>query len=235
MKLLAIIPAYNEAGTIGDVIRSIKKHQPSVDILVVNDGSADHTSEAARLAGAASVLELPFNLGIGGAVQAGYRYACKKNYDLAVQIDADGQHDPAELERILSPIREGAADCCIGSRFLEKRGYRSTLFRRFGIRYFAWMIRSTMKSRLTDPTSGFRAVGREGIQVFAGYYPDDYPEVEAIALLLRKGLTVSEVPVMMHCRQGGSSSITPAKSLYYMAKVSLAVVMTRLRGAEKTG
>ncbi|MNC14003.1 Undecaprenyl-phosphate mannosyltransferase [compost metagenome] len=184
MKLLAIIPAYNEAGTIGDVIWRIKKHQPSMDILVVNDGSADKTSEAARQTGAASVLELPFNLGIGGAVQAGYQYACKKNYDLAVQKDADGQHDPAELERILSPVMEGTADCCIGSRFLEKRGYRSTLFRRFGIRYFAWMIRSTMRSRLTDPTSGFRAVGRKGIRVFAGYYPDDYPEVEAVWLLL---------------------------------------------------
>lgn len=235
MKLLAIIPAYNEAATIGDVIRRIKKHQPSMDILVVNDGSTDETGAAARRTGEALVLELPFNLGIGGAVQAGYRYAWKKQYDLAVQIDADGQHDPAELEHILSPVKEGAADCCIGSRFLEKRGYRSTAARRFGIRYFAWMLRSTMRSRLTDPTSGFRAVGREGIRVFAGYYPDDYPEVEAIALLLRKGLTIAEAPVMMHSRQGGSSSITPAKSFYYMVKVSLAVVMTRLRGAEKTG
>ncbi|MDF2938837.1 MAG: glycosyltransferase family 2 protein [Paenibacillaceae bacterium] len=119
MRLLAIIPAYNEAGTIGDVILRIKHHHPSMDILVVNDGSTDSTSEAARLTGAVSVLELPFNLGIGGAVQAGYRYAWKKKYDLAVQIDADGQHDPAELERILSPVMSGEADCCIGSRFLE--------------------------------------------------------------------------------------------------------------------
>lgn len=235
MKLLAIIPAYNEAGTIRDVIHRIKKHQPTMDILVVNDGSTDGTGEAARQAGAAGVLELPFNLGIGGAVQAGYRYAYKKKYDLAVQIDADGQHDPAELEKIISPVREGRVDCCIGTRFLEKQGYRSTLLRRFGICYFAWMIRSTMHSRLTDPTSGFRAVGRRGIRLFAGYYPDDYPEVEAIVLLLRKGLSVAEVPVTMHCRQAGNSSITPVRSMYYMVKVSLAVIMTRLRGAEKTG
>lgn len=235
MKLLAIIPAYNEAGAIGGVIAGVRRHQPGMDILVVNDGSSDGTSQAAHQAGATCVIGLPFNLGIGGAVQAGYRYAWKHGYGLAVQIDADGQHDPAELDKIIAPVREGITDCCIGTRFLEKRGYRSTLFRRWGIRYFAWMIRSTTHRRVTDPTSGFRAVGREGIRLFAGCYPDDYPEVEAIMLLLKNGLRVSEVPVTMHSRQAGKSSITPVRSIYYMLKVSLAVVMTRLREAEKSG
>lgn len=231
MKVLAIIPAYNEAQSIAAVIRGIRSSRPDIDILVVNDGSTDGTGEAARSEGLAAVIDLPANLGIGGAVQTGYMYAWRQGYDIAVQIDGDGQHDPLQLGRLLEPLTEGRADCCIGSRFLGEEGYRSTPVRRLGIRYFAWMILSMTRHLLTDPTSGFRAVGRRGIEIFAGYYPDDYPEVEAIMLLLRKGLRLEEIPVAMRSRQGGVTSITPRRSLYYMAKVSLAVIMTRLRGA----
>lgn len=235
MKALAIIPAYNEAESIADVIHDIKRHQPHMDIVVINDGSADATGAAARSTGQAHVIELPVNLGIGGAVQTGYLYARRKQYDIAVQIDGDGQHDARELEKLIAPIRDGLSDCCIGTRFKDKEGcgYRSTAFRRAGIRFFAWMILSMTRHRLTDPTSGFRAVGKEGIRIFADYYPDDYPEVEAIVLLLRKGLRLTEIPVAMRSRSAGCSSIKPIHSLYYMVKVSLAVIMTRLREAER--
>lgn len=233
MKKIAIIPAYNEAERIAEVIAGIKKHQPLMDIVVINDGSTDATSAKARSGGLAHVIDLPVNLGIGGAVQTGYLYAYRHGYDIAVQIDGDGQHDPAELAKIISPVEQGAADCCIGTRFIENNGFRSTAIRRVGIHYFTWMIRSTTRQKLTDPTSGFRAVGRAGIRSFAAYYPDDYPEVEAIVVLLRQGLRVIETPVMMHSRTTGRSSITPWRSMYYMVKVSLAVIMARLREAEK--
>jgi len=233
MRTLAIIPAYNEAGSIAKVIQAIKQHQPDMDIVVVNDGSTDDTSLAASRTGLARIIDLPVNLGIGGAVQTGYLYADRQGYDIAVQIDGDGQHDPAELPKILEPVRQGAAECCIGSRFVEHKGYRSTRARRAGIQFFSWMIRGMTGRRMTDPTSGFRAVGKNGIRLFASYYPDDYPEVEAIVLLLRQGYKVMETPVKMKERAAGQSSITPVKSLYYMVKVSLAVVMTRLREGGK--
>lgn len=234
MRTLAIIPAYNEAGSIAKVIRAIKRHQPDMDIVVINDGSSDDTAAIAAETGMAQVIDLPVNLGIGGAVQTGYLYAFRNGYDIAVQIDGDGQHDPAELDSILEPVRQGMAECCIGSRFVIRQGYRSTAARRAGIHFFAMMIRGMTGRRMTDPTSGFRAVGRNGIRLFAGYYPDDYPEVEAIVLLLRKGYRVLEKPVRMRERASGHSSITPIKSVYYMVKVSLAVVMTRLREGGKT-
>lgn len=233
MKTLAIIPAYNEAESIGKVIQSVKQHEPSMDILVINDGSTDGTGEAARKTGQAHVIDLPVNLGIGGAVQTGYLYAERHGYDAAVQIDGDGQHDPAELHKILQPVLEGRCECCIGSRFAGTDGYTSTAARRAGILFFSWMIRMMTGRRFTDPTSGFRAVGKVGIRIFADYYPDDYPEVEAIVLLLRRGCRVEEAPVRMRRREAGHSSITPVKSFYYMLKVSLAVVMTRLREGEK--
>lgn len=233
MKLLAIIPAYNEAGSIAEVIRSIKDHLPDMDIVVINDGSLDNTGIRARETGLAHVIDLPVNLGIGGAVQTGYLYADRHGYDIAVQIDGDGQHDPAELHKVLEPIRTGSTDCCIGSRFVEHNGFRSTAVRRAGIHFFSWMIHWMTGKKLTDPTSGFRAVGKRGIHLFAHYYPDDYPEVEAIVLLLRSGCRVSEIPVRMFSRSAGRSSITPLRSVYYMLKVSLAVVMARLREAEK--
>jgi glycosyltransferase involved in cell wall biosynthesis len=229
MKTVVIIPAYNEENSIRQVIASIKHIVPEADIVVINDGSLDRTGEIARGTGHATVIDLPVNLGIGGALQTGYLYAHRIGYGLAVQMDADGQHDPAELHKIIQPILEGAADCCIGSRFLEKTEYRSGISRRLGIWFFSWMIHWMIGKTFTDPTSGFRAVNREVIAEFAEYYPEDYPEVEAIVLLDRQSFRVSEVSVLMHARQAGQSSITPIKSLYYMIKVSLAVLITRIR------
>jgi glycosyltransferase involved in cell wall biosynthesis len=229
MKTVVIIPAYNEENSIRQVIASIKHIVPEADIVVINDGSLDRTGEIARGTGHATVIDLPVNLGIGGAMQTGYLYAHRNGYGLAVQMDADGQHDPAELHKIIQPILEGAADCCIGSRFLEKTEYRSGISRRLGIWFFSWMIHWMIGKTFTDPTSGFRAVNREVIAEFAEYYPEDYTEVEAIVLLDRQSFRVSEVSVLMHARQAGQSSITPIKSLYYMIKVSLAVLITRIR------
>lgn len=229
MKALVIIPAYNEEKSIGQVIQSIKRWHPDIDIVVVNDGSNDDTARVARETGLAHVLELPVNLGIGGAVQTGYLFAYRNNYDIAVQIDADGQHDPADLEKIIQVVESGEAECCVGSRFVEKTEYKPSFLRGFGINFFSNMIRMTVGKRITDPTSGFRAVNRQVIEVFANYYPDDYPEVEAIVLLERMGFRVKEASVVMHSRAAGRSSITPLKSMYYMIKVSLAVIMTRIR------
>jgi len=229
MKLLVIIPAYNEAASIAAVIADVRAALPEADIAVVNDGSADATAAVARAAGPDAVIDLPVNLGIGGAVQTGYLYAARGGYELAVQIDADGQHDPRELAHILQPLCEGRADCCIGSRFLQRTGYRAPWNRRLGIWFFTWMIRWMTGKRFTDPTSGFRAVNRPIIELFARDYPEDYPEVEAIMLLERRGLRVCEASVVMRGRQAGRSSITPLKSLYYMLKVTLALCITRFR------
>jgi hypothetical protein len=165
------------------------------------------------------------NLGIGGAVQAGYLWAWERGYDVAVQIDGDGQHDPAYLAALLAPIREGKASVVIGSRFLQEGGYRSTRIRRAGIRYLSAFLRVRCGARVTDPTSGFRAADRRAIELFARYYPSDYPEPEAIALARRAGLAVAEVPVRMSEREHGASSITAARTLYYFVKVSLALVL----------
>lgn len=231
MRTLVIIPAYNEEKSIGHVIRSIKSCHPELDIVVINDGSVDRTSEVARATGFARVIDLPVNVGIGGAVQTGYLLAAREGYDIAIQIDADGQHNPADVGKIVKQIARGEADCCVGSRFLAQTGYRSSVSRRLGIRFFSWLLHLLVGQKITDPTSGFRAVNRSVIREFAHYYPDDYPEVEAVAYLRRKGYRVAEAAVVMHSRAAGKSSITPWKSLYYMLKVSLAVIMTRMRNA----
>lgn len=229
MKKLAIIPAYNEEKSIAHVVAAIQCAQPEMDIVIINDGSKDQTSRVARMTQQATVIDLPVNLGIGGAMQTGYLYALRHGYDIAVQIDADGQHDPGALSHILRPIEEGQVDCCIGSRFLAKTSYRSAWNRRIGILFFTWMIGWMTGKTFTDPTSGFRAVNRPIIEFFAEEYPEDYPEVEAIVMLERKRFRVKEVSVLMHARKAGRSSITPAKSLYYMLKVSLAVCISRIR------
>ncbi|MEO3945586.1 glycosyltransferase family 2 protein [Gorillibacterium sp. CAU 1737] len=229
MRSLVIIPAYNEENSIKAVIHSVKKWHPEVDIVVVNDGSKDDTSRVAKATGLAHVVDLPVNLGIGGAVQTGYLFAFRNGYDIAIQIDADGQHDPADLEKVIGVVARGEAACCVGSRFVEETDYTPSLFRGIGITFFSRMIKWTVGKRITDPTSGFRAVNREVIEVFANYYPDDYPEVEAVVLLERMGYSVKEASVQMHVRAAGKSSITPFKSMYYMIKVSLAVIMTRIR------
>ena len=227
---LAIVPAYNEESTVQAVVESIKQHAPQFDVLVVDDGSTDATTEKARAAGA-SVARLPFNLGIGGAVQTGYRYAMANNYDYAVQIDGDGQHDPAHIARLLERIHaEPPAEMVYGTRFSdENEGFQSTSLRRFGIKLFAWTLSVVTREKVTDPTSGFRLCDRRAIALFAENYPIDYPEVEAILLMHRHQLRSAEVPVEMLERGGGTSSITFLRSGYYMLKVLLAVLIGLVR------
>lgn len=224
MRAVAIVPAYNEARSLPHVVEGLRRAAPGCDVCVVDDGSIDGTAAVAERLGAV-VLRNPVNLGIGGAVQAGYLWARDHGYDAAVQIDGDGQHDPTYLRAVLAPIAEGRADLVIGSRFLGDGEFRSTRLRRAGIRYLSWLIRARSRARLTDPTSGFRAASREAIEVFARRYPSDYPEPESIALAVSAGLRVVEVPVRMIERRHGASSIDLWRTLYYLVKVSLALLV----------
>lgn len=226
MRTLVIIPAYNEEGSIASVIEDIHRNAPSVDIIVINDGSSDHTEEIATQAGA-RVLTMPYNVGIGGGMQTGYIYAKRMGYDIAVQMDADGQHPAAELPKLIELA--GKYDLVIGSRYVEATDYRSPVLRRTGILFFSALVSLVTRQRFTDTTSGFRAAGRKVIDLYADYYPIDYPEVESIVYLKRKGCSITEVRAEMHERKAGRSSITPLKSVYYMIKVTLAVLMSALR------
>jgi glycosyltransferase involved in cell wall biosynthesis len=226
---LAIVPAYNEEATVEAVVRGILAEAPDFDVLVVDDGSTDHTIERARAAGAA-VARLPFNLGIGGTVQTGYRYALAGGYEYAIQVDGDGQHDPVEIKKLVERIHgEPKVEMVYGTRFAENVGFQSTGLRRMGIKLFALTLSLVTKQKVTDPTSGFRLCDRRAIALFAENYPIDYPEVEAILLMHRNQLRSAEVPVQMHARGGGSSSITMLKSGYYMMKVLLAVFVGLFR------
>ena len=228
VRRLAIVPAYNEAASVGAVVDEIRAADPGFEVLVVDDGSRDDTAAVARAHGA-RVVRLPFNLGIGGAVQTGYRYARERGFDVAVQVDADGQHDPRELLALLAPILHGEADLSIGSRFAGRRTYRATFLRRVGIRLFARAISRIVGQRVTDTTSGFRAANRRAIALFADDYPHDYPEVEATVMVVKERLRLVEVPVRMRERAAGRSSITAARSVYYMAKVTLALFVGLFR------
>jgi len=221
-KIIAIIPAYNEEGSLGKVVEQIHANLPQVEVLVVNDGSTDRTSENARASGG-TVLELPFNLGIGGAMQAGYQYAWRKGYDIAIQVDADGQHDPKEIAKLLRALEEKKIDVALGSRFIGDSEYKSSTMRRIGISIFSQVISMIVRQKITDPTSGFRAANRKAIQLFASNYPQDYPEPEAVVLLHQCRLKMGEVPVGMSERYSGESSITKIRSVYYMVKVLLAI------------
>ncbi len=227
MKVLVIIPAYNEEGNLPSLIRDISSKYPQYHLLVVNDCSEDRTWSLCKELGV-DVLDLPINLGIGGAVQAGYRYALYKGYDIAVQVDGDGQHDPEYIALLVDAVVNGA-DLCIGSRFLEGEGFQSTFTRRLGIKYFSWLIEFFTGRRVSDPTSGFRACNRKVIEFFAKDYPRDYPEPETVVVLNRRGFKVEEAPVRMKERREGKSSITALKSVYYMVKVSLAIVVASIR------
>jgi glycosyltransferase involved in cell wall biosynthesis len=227
-RRIAIVPAMNEEKMIGRVIEEIRAFDPGFEIVVVDDGSVDRTATIAERLGV-RVLRLPFNLGIGGAVQTGYQYARDNGFELAVQVDGDGQHDPAEIARLVGPILEGRADMVVGTRFAEGGGYRGTPLRRVGIRLFAALVSLIVRQRVTDTTSGFRAVNRKGIRLFATDYPHDYPEVEANVLISRHKLTMVEVPVCMRIRETGRSSITALRSVYYMTKVLLALFIGLFR------
>jgi glycosyltransferase involved in cell wall biosynthesis len=228
LKRIALVPALNEEVTVGRVIDEIRAFDPGFDIVVVDDGSVDRTAGVAADRGA-YVLRLPFNLGIGGAVQTGYRFAFERGYDLAVQVDGDGQHDPQQLPAILEPVLAGEADLCVGSRFAGNSPYRSSFARRLGIRIFARVVSAVVRQKVTDTTSGFRAVNRKGIALFAADYPHDYPEVEATVMCVKHKLRLREVPVEMRERGGGSSSITAVRSIYYMTKVLLAIFVGLFR------
>jgi glycosyltransferase involved in cell wall biosynthesis len=221
-RCLAIVPAFNEAGSIAEVVSEIRDFDREIHVLVVDDGSTDATSAVAEAAGA-RVLRLPINLGIGGAVQAGYLYAFERGFDLAAQVDGDGQHDASELGRLLEPILAGRADLAIGTRFAGGQSYRAPLTRRIGIALFAGLVSVRVRQRMTDTTSGFRAVNRRGIRLFAADYPHDYPEVESVVTAARGDLRVCEVPVAMRQRAAGRSSINTFRSFYYVVKVLLAL------------
>jgi glycosyltransferase involved in cell wall biosynthesis len=220
---LAVVPAYNESETIATVVRALREHAPRFDTLVIDDGSTDATAAIARSAGA-RVLRLPFNLGIGGAVQTGFVYAREHDYDYLAQVDGDGQHDSLELERLIATMEEEAVDVVCGSRFLtDDHHYPAPVSRRTGIHIFAFLLSRIVKMRVSDPTSGFRLYNRRAIELFARNYPHDYPEVEAVLILHRHRLRMCETPVRMYTRGGGVSSIGTGKSAYYMVKVLLAL------------
>ena len=229
MKKLIIIPAYNESESIENTVRDIIENAKDFDYVVINDCSKDNTREICEKNGF-NIVNLPINLGIGGAVQTGYKYALQNGYDVAVQVDGDGQHDPAFLEKMAEVLVVENQDMIIGSRFIDKAGFQSSVMRRIGIKYFMVLIKLVTGKTITDPTSGLRMINRNIIELFAENYPKDYPEPEGVVFALKRGMKVKEIPVVMRSRQGGVSSINPKKSVYYMIKVSLAIILERLRG-----
>ncbi len=231
-KTLVIIPALNEEASIAHVIELIHEHAPWADVAVINDGSVDKTAAIAEGCGAI-VLTEPYNVGIGAAVQTGFIYAARNGYQITVQNDGDGQHDPREIPRLVGDLIASGADLVVGSRYIEDRGYITPKVRRLGIVILANVISWVTRQSITDPTSGFRASSRRTIQLCARLYPHDYPEPEAIVMLHRAGLRLREIPVTMNPRYGGTSSITPIKSGVYMTKVLLAILIDVLRRAPR--
>lgn len=229
LRKLAVVPAYNEADTVAMVVDALRQRVPEYDVVVIDDGSTDETRVLAEAAGA-RVLRHPFNLGIGGAVQSGFHFAMENDYDLVVQVDGDGQHDPAEIRRLEEAIQGSDVDMVCGSRFLSKdMRYPAPVSRRTGIHIFAFLMSRFTGQRISDPTSGFRIFNRRAIALFARDYPHDYPEVEALLMLHHHRLRMREVPVRMFQRGGGVSSIGSGKSVVYMLKVLLAIFVGMLR------
>lgn len=226
-NILIIIPAYREAANIENLVNSIIDNYPQYDYIIVNDGSKDATRQICCKNGY-NFIDLPINLGIGGAVQAGYKYAQREGYTIAVQIDGDGQHDVSQLDKVIEPLLTGEYDMAIGSRFIEKEGFQPSPMRRFGIRFLSGLIWVCTGKKFLDVTSGYRAVNRRFIEIYAENYPSDYPEPEAIvSAIMHKG-KVAEIPVIMKERQAGTSSIHAWKSVYYMIKVTLAILVCRV-------
>lgn len=231
MKILVIIPAYNEEGNIENVIKDLRENCPEADYLVVNDCSTDSTETVLEGMGANHV-RLPINLGIGGAVQTGFRYAFENGYDYAVQFDGDGQHDATYISAILRPLVDGEADMSVGSRFVESEGFQSTAMRRFGINFLSRLIKTLCGVEVKDVTSGMRAFNSKLIALFAREYAQDYPEPEAVLSAGIHGARIVEIPVRMRERQSGKSSISPMKSAYYMIKVTLALLFSEWAGGK---
>ena len=228
LKRVAIVPAYNEELNIVRVLAELRAFDPGLDIVVVSDGSTDHTAEVAEAAGA-HVLRLPFNLGIGGAVQTAFRYAWEEGYELAVRVDGDAQHDATQLGAVVAPVLAGEADITVGSRFIGMGGYRSSAARRVGIRVLAWVVSAISRQKVTDPTSGFQALNRRAIGLYAADLPHDYPEVEGLVMAIRHRVRLTEVPVTMREREHGRSSISALGSVYYMVKILLALFVGLFR------
>lgn len=230
MKKLVIIPAYNEEKTILGVVKDITENVPDYDYIVINDGSTDNTKKICE-ENQIRFLDLASNLGIGGAVQTGYQYACLEGYDVAVQIDGDGQHKAENIRLLENSLNADGtdslkADMVIGSRFIDKKGFQSTGIRRFGIKYMSWLIHLLTKGNITDPSSGMRIVNRKIIKEFSAHYSWDFPEPESNAYILKSGYKVVEVPVEMRERQGGKSSLAhPLKAVFYMIKISEGIIM----------
>jgi len=231
VKILTIIPAYNEEKTITSVISNVRRYIPESDILVVNDGSSDNTPLYAAAANA-MIINLPFNLGIGGAMQTGYMFARDNNYDIAVQVDGDGQHNPSDIQKLVKPVIDNLTDMVIGSRYISRTSYKSTYLRRIGMVFFSALVAFLTGNRVRDTTSGFRVVNRDIINYFAKNYPIDYPEVDVLVKLHKKGFRIMEIPVEMNRRQCGRSSITPFRSVYYMIKVSISLLIGAIRPAD---
>ena len=232
MKVLIIIPAYNESKSIENVVKNLKAIVPQMDYLIINDCSKDNTVEICKQNNY-NFVSLPINLGIGGGVQTGYKYALEHDYDIVIQHDGDGQHDPMYIEKVIAPILEGQADITIGSRFIEKDGFQSSATRRFGINFLSKLIQLCCRTKIKDVTSGFRAVNRNYIRFYASDYPIDYPEPEAIISASLNGARIKEIPVVMHERENGVSSINLKRSIYYMIKVSIAIIICRLTNRRK--
>jgi len=221
-KILAVVPAFNEEGSIAGVVKELRQIAPPPDVLVVNDGSTDQTEQEARSVPCA-VVTLPINLGIGGAVQTGFKYAAYHDYDIAVQVDGDGQHIASEIPVLLKKMETSRADVVIGSRFIEKKGYTTSWIRRMGVAVFTGVNSLVLGQKITDNTSGFRAYNRRAIAFLSENYPQDYPEPESVILLGINGFQLEEVSVQMREREHGQSSISAARSVYYMVKVLLAI------------
>jgi hypothetical protein len=228
VRRIAIVPAYNEEKNLPRLLGELRDLDPDLEVVVISDGSTDRTAEVAADAGA-HVVRLPFNLGIGGAVQTGFRFAWEGGYELAVRLDGDGQHDPAQLRAVVAPVVADEADLAIGSRFLSVGGYRSSAARRVGIRVLAQVVSWIAHEKLTDTTSGFQAHNRRSMRLFAADLPRDYPEVEGLVMAVRHKLRIKEVPVTMREREHGRSSIGTLGSVYYMFKVLLAVFVDLFR------
>jgi glycosyltransferase involved in cell wall biosynthesis len=228
-RILVILPAFNEGLNIATVVKKIQDEIPSADVLVINDGSKDDTAQKANEAGAI-VLNMPYNVGIGAAVQTGFQFAATHAYDIVVRNDGDGQHSPEGIHNLLARLQADDVDVVIGSRFIGEEGDYGTPFaRRMGITILAKLLSLITGQRITDPTSGFCAFNRKAILLFAQFYPHDYPEPEAIVISHRTGLHQVEIPVNMIKREHGTSSITPVRSIYYMIKVILAILINLLR------
>jgi glycosyltransferase involved in cell wall biosynthesis len=227
-SLLIVVPAFNESGAIARVVREIHEVMPGVPVLVVDDCSSDATGTLAREAGA-EVLALPTHLGLGGAVQAGYKLAFELGYDYVIRVDGDGQHDPRDIPKILETLRGCACQMVIGSRFVDGAEGEASLVRGLGIRFFRLVLRPILGKAVRDPTSGFIGVNRQALQVFAMSFPLEYPEIETLVVLQRKAFRFVEVPCRMRRRMAGRSTITAVKSLYYIVHVLLGVFVNVLK------